>query len=124
MRIALGLATVYRPAATKMISAFDFWRRSISSCGKLAATVVLLSSCEGEELAPAILDFESEELHAVKIDPCATHETGCPCDTEGELLECGSIQERRGDYLICKRGFRTCSDEMWSECLPETSSVE
>ena len=104
-----------------MTTVFEFVRRLTPSCGLVATAVLLLPSCEGEELAPAILEFEGQEVQRANVDPCSIDATGCPCDAEGEQVECGSIKEKRGDYMICKRGVRTCTDEMWSECLPEAN---
>ncbi|HLV65319.1 MAG TPA: hypothetical protein VKY73_05885, partial [Polyangiaceae bacterium] len=52
-------------------------------------------------------------------DPCAIPAPGCPCETEGEEVECGKTEERHGDYLTCSIGKRTCTDGKWSACVGE-----
>jgi len=43
----------------------------------------------------------------------------CPCSDEGEQLDCGSLQELRGNYVICAMGVRHCTQGVWSECTPD-----
>ena len=50
-------------------------------------------------------------------DPCASHQAGCACTTEGETLACGSVKEKVGDSVICSEGERTCSSGQWGDCV-------
>jgi hypothetical protein len=61
----------------------------------------------------------SEGTHAPPGDPCAEHATGCPCDVEGEAVECGIVRQQFGDYVRCTPGFRPCHDGAWGECATD-----
>ncbi|MFO7177664.1 MAG: hypothetical protein DIU78_003090 [Pseudomonadota bacterium] len=50
-------------------------------------------------------------------DRCAIPAAGCPCENEGQEVECGKTEERYGDYLTCSVGTRTCTDGEWSACV-------
>jgi hypothetical protein len=47
---------------------------------------------------------------------CDTPQTGCPCDTQGDLVDCGSVKRRSADYVSCSMGQRVCEDGAWSAC--------
>jgi hypothetical protein len=47
---------------------------------------------------------------------CNTPQTGCPCDTEAKVVDCGSVVRHSGDYTACSMGQRTCTDGKWGEC--------
>lgn len=79
--------------------------------------------CEGEHLGVALLDGEQPARAAAKVDPCSKPKEGCPCE-EGQVSECGSFKESQGNYVICKRGERTCKDGQWSECMPKSEVVK
>jgi hypothetical protein len=68
-------------------------------------------------------DGPPSSLHQTAVDECSTPETGCPCEEEGEQLDCGTVSEHRGDYAICRPGARTCSGGVWSECTA-SSAIE
>jgi hypothetical protein len=49
---------------------------------------------------------------------CATPNTGCACDNPGNVIDCGEVQRRTGDYVSCSMGRRTCgTDGTWGTCL-------
>ena len=50
-------------------------------------------------------------------DPCATPSKGCTCEKEAELVECGQVERRSGDYVSCTMGYRTCTDGAWGDCV-------
>jgi hypothetical protein len=52
-------------------------------------------------------------------DPCAEHATGCPCDVEGDAVECGIVRQQFGDYVRCTPGFRICHGGAWGECATD-----
>ncbi len=54
---------------------------------------------------------------SVGTGPCATPDMGCPCDTPGQVVECGKVYQRDGDYVTCSIGTRTCMGAEWGECL-------
>ena len=55
------------------------------------------------------------------VDPCLTPEVGCPCEEEGVTLDCGTVSEHRGDYVICYPGLRSCTNGAWGECTADMS---
>jgi hypothetical protein len=55
-------------------------------------------------------------------DPCATPSEGCPCETNAELVECGRAVEKRGDYVTCSLGHRSCEAGTWGECVGERTT--
>ena len=52
-------------------------------------------------------------------DPCASHQTGCACDTEGVTVQCGSVKQTVDNYVICSEGVRTCSSGQWGDCVAD-----
>jgi hypothetical protein len=56
---------------------------------------------------------------SIGADPCAHHATGCPCDQEGEAVECGILRQQFGDYVRCTPGYRTCQNGAWSDCTTD-----
>lgn len=51
-------------------------------------------------------------------DVCKTPNVGCECDEPGEVVECGSVDHRSGDYVWCAMGERTCQPgRVWGECV-------
>ncbi|HTQ02367.1 MAG TPA: hypothetical protein VMI54_00870 [Polyangiaceae bacterium] len=52
-------------------------------------------------------------------DPCASHQTGCACTPEGSTVECGTVEEKIGEYVMCSEGTRTCSSGQWGDCIAD-----
>jgi hypothetical protein len=50
-------------------------------------------------------------------DACASHQTGCACNKEGETTACGSVKQKVGNSVICSEGLRTCSGGQWGDCV-------
>lgn len=52
-------------------------------------------------------------------DPCETPNTGCACETADEVIDCGQVERRSGDYVSCTIGKRTCDAKTntWGECI-------
>ena len=73
---------------------------------------------------PAALDDDGNppsQLHQTAVDECSSPAAGCPCDDEGVVLDCGTVSEHRGDYVICYPGTRACTDGVWGECTADMS---
>lgn len=51
---------------------------------------------------------------------CDTPNSGCPCETPGQVIPCGRLERRSGDYVTCAMGERACSDGMWTTCVGDT----
>jgi hypothetical protein len=48
---------------------------------------------------------------------CVPIQDGCPCDTEGETSDCGSVKSKVDGIVTCAIGTRTCSNGTWGECV-------
>ncbi|HEX7453665.1 MAG TPA: PA14 domain-containing protein, partial [Polyangiaceae bacterium] len=51
------------------------------------------------------------------VDPCETPNKGCSCDTADEVVDCGQVKRRSGDYVSCTMGKRTCENGTWGDCV-------
>ncbi|HEX3850618.1 MAG TPA: hypothetical protein VHW01_06600, partial [Polyangiaceae bacterium] len=51
------------------------------------------------------------------VDPCETPNKGCSCDTADEVVDCGQVKRRSGDYVSCTMGKRTCDNGTWGDCV-------
>ncbi|HEY1536968.1 MAG TPA: PA14 domain-containing protein, partial [Polyangiaceae bacterium] len=51
------------------------------------------------------------------VDPCETPNKGCSCDTADEVVDCGQVKRRSGDYVSCTMGKRTCESGTWGDCV-------
>jgi hypothetical protein len=58
-------------------------------------------------------------VESADADPCARHATGCPCDQEGQTVECGIVHQQFGDYVRCTPGYRACQNGAWSDCTTD-----
>ena len=55
---------------------------------------------------------------APNVDPCETPNQGCACETADEIVDCGQVERRSGDYVSCTMGKRTCgADNIWGACI-------
>lgn len=57
------------------------------------------------------------------LDPCRFPQEGCACEEEGARTDCGTVESRDGDDVVCLDGERTCSDGRWGECEPASRSL-
>jgi len=56
---------------------------------------------------------------------CATPDDGCACDEVGEVVDCGNVELRSGDYVSCSMGSRECTiDHVWGQCVPDHQTSE
>lgn len=53
------------------------------------------------------------------VDTCETPQTGCSCEDDGAIVDCGKVSATHDDYVTCSMGKRTCVDGSWGECLGE-----
>jgi hypothetical protein len=42
---------------------------------------------------------------------------GCPCETEGELYDCGQVYSKVGNQIVCGPGRMSCAGGVWGECV-------
>ncbi len=84
------------------------------------AVLTLSSACShgGHESAPYTSDVAGAGSKPTpNTDPCATPNKGCSCDTNDEVVDCGQVERRSGDYVTCTMGKRTCTEGTWGECI-------
>ncbi|MEY4547917.1 MAG: hypothetical protein RL685_4112 [Pseudomonadota bacterium] len=107
-RLTFALRQVVNPRRTTVRS---FWLHPVPLLGLLACSA-------GETAAPppAPLGDANEPPPQIGAVNCDSPQAGCPCVEVGARIECGSVSERRGDYVICSMGTRTCNDGTWGEC--------
>jgi N-acetylneuraminic acid mutarotase len=97
----------------------------------LAGAIVALASCEEDGRPPPVEGIGDQVLPTITPRDggnesfCAEHEDepGCPCDTEGDHLQCGKVVERLHDQLICGKGVSVCTLGSWSECSLNNSDL-
>jgi len=53
---------------------------------------------------------------------CATPNQGCPCEADGEVVECGKVVEEHDDYVTCSIGHRSCDRGSWGACIGERTT--
>ena len=41
---------------------------------------------------------------------------GCACSVEGATVDCGTVEARSGDNVVCLRGKRSCTNGVWGTC--------
>jgi hypothetical protein len=55
---------------------------------------------------------------------CGTPNTGCPCSSDGDSVDCGEVKSVQGDYVTCSIGKRICSGGSWGPCVAEYTAVK
>lgn len=87
---------------------------------------LLLGACSGDDDLPPPPPPPSTDWTPGNVDEdastepeCSAPREGCACETEGDAIECGRVQEVHDDYVTCSIGTRTCSGGKWSDCLGE-----
>ncbi|MES1178494.1 MAG: PA14 domain-containing protein [Myxococcales bacterium] len=96
----------------------------VTRCLATAAVALVLSACakHGHDSAPYLgLDPDaSTDKPVPNVDPCETPNLGCACASEDEIVDCGQVERRSGDYVSCSMGHRTCTSGAWGECIGDT----
>jgi hypothetical protein len=79
----------------------------------------------GEDEHPATYQYQATPATPVNsADRCATPNEGCPCDTPGEVVNCGKVLVKVDNYETCYEGSRICTNEAaWGPCVPDQSVV-
>ena len=100
---------------------------TVMRCVATIAVALMSVACSHgkHESAPYLgLDPDAgADKHAPSADPCETPNLGCACETADEVVECGQIERRSGDYLSCSIGHRTCTDGTWGVCIGDAVST-
>ncbi len=70
---------------------------------------------------------DSDHTSSAPAVACNTPQESCPCATEAEVIECGSVARHSSGYTACSMGHRACQDGKWGACdgdkiamLPDT----
>ena len=96
----------------------------VMRCVATAAVALMVTACaqRGHDGAPYLpSDPDSgTDRPAPNVDPCATPNLGCACDTPDEVVDCGEVDRRSGDYVTCSMGRRTCRDGAWGQCVGDS----
>ena len=84
-------------------------------------TLALSSACShgGHDSAPFVgTGGGGDDLPPPVVDACETPNKGCACETPDEVVDCGQVERRSGDYVSCTIGKRTCgTDNTWGDCV-------
>jgi hypothetical protein len=87
----------------------------------LALSLLMLSvACShgGHDSAPYVAAAGGTSMPTPPSDACGTPAKGCACETPDEVIDCGQVKRRSGDYVSCTMGQRTCQgDGTWSDCI-------
>ena len=86
-------------------------QRSVQSLGVLAV-VALVVGCSTDPF-PATGGAGGGGSRA---SDCSSPNDGCPCTEPGQSLDCGRVEQRFDDYVVCSMGKRTCRAGAWSTC--------
>ncbi|MEO6599496.1 MAG: hypothetical protein ABIQ16_06455, partial [Polyangiaceae bacterium] len=91
----------------------------------LALVALLLSSaCShgGHETGPYLgIGGDGDTRPPPNVDACETPNNGCSCDRPDEVVDCGQVDRRSGDYVSCSIGKRTCgADDTWGDCVGDS----
>lgn len=91
----------------------------------VAALFMGACSHGGHQSAPYMGTADGgDEKPPPNIDPCETPNKGCACETPDEVVDCGQVERRSGDYVACSMGKRTCgADNTWGECVGDSVST-
>ncbi|MEI9953125.1 MAG: PA14 domain-containing protein [Pseudomonadota bacterium] len=89
---------------------------------RLAVTLALLAfgnACShgGHDSAPFVGAADAGDTPLPMVDPCATPNKGCACENADEVVDCGQVERRSGDYVSCTMGKRTCDGDTWGDCI-------
>src|SRR5690242_4735808 len=99
--------------------------------GIVAGAIAALTSCDHDERSPPA-GFASSDHFSPTLtrrdggdeSSCADRQDpGCPCDTEGEHVQCGKVVETLHDQLVCGQGVSVCTLGTWSECALNNSDL-
>ena len=81
------------------------------------AVLVIASLCGCKDRSDSLRGIGGSNLPPTEVpDACAIPTEGCPCQTEGLEIDCGSMVEDKGDSITCSVGKRTCSEGVWGAC--------
>jgi hypothetical protein len=79
---------------------------------------LLLLGCakEGNHATPAGSGDAPPAEQLPDAETCLTPQTGCACDEEAQVVDCGHAVRKSGDYVWCSMGTRVCEKSVWGAC--------
>ncbi|MBX3217005.1 MAG: hypothetical protein KF850_33540 [Labilithrix sp.] len=80
---------------------------------------MLAASCGTNEPGMAAGGALPQETSA-----CLTPTEGCPCSSPDAVVDCGKVEERSGDYVLCSTGSRRCVAGAWGACSSESLTTK
>ena len=95
----------------------------LRATGALASAALLLG-CESDPGTNAGTTPSPDATGPWVGNHCEAPNTGCPCDEEAAVTDCGSVKEIHDDYVTCSAGTRTCIDGSWSECTGDRLTLK
>lgn len=94
----------------------------------VVAAVCSQACADSDDDRPATYRYEAtptSDEPAAENGGCTVANQGCPCDSPGEIRDCGKIVVRVDDYSTCYDGSRICTDEgVWSACAADQAIVQ
>jgi hypothetical protein len=122
---ARDIANMPTPSTTNLAlepNVFSGARRGLRKWALLVLLVGAATACSSDPRPPAYRADPSDKGRT-PVEPevaCSKPEEGCPCDTVGEVVECGTVFNRSADYVTCSPGHITCGDDaIWGACVGE-----
>jgi hypothetical protein len=91
-----------------------------AACGGAPDSISLEDGVSSVSEGNAVGDPMGDAMAPEKTAACAVVAEGCPCDQEGETVQCQTAKVRTGDYTTCAPGKRACKDGTWGPCLGKT----
>ena len=86
------------------------------------ALLWLTAACGSEpDRAPLVVDGTPSPPDV--LDPCRFAQEGCECAEEGSAADCGTVEARDGDDVVCLNGERRCTDGRWGACEASSRSL-
>ena len=85
------------------------------------AIALALGGCSGDGNDPPAIGAGSTsgppgEPPGMGNGSCSTPAQGCPCSTEGVLVQCGEVSGQGPNGPVCAMGVRRCIGGAWSAC--------
>ena len=87
------------------------WRRVTQLGFPIIAAIATFIACGSDRP-----DAAGDGINSGGGPFCGTPNAGCDCSTPGEVVDCGSVEMKSGDYVACSIGKRTCLGGKWGEC--------
>ena len=78
----------------------------------LGVACVLVIACGSDKAAPGKDSVNGPSGMGL----CDHPNPGCPCSVAGQAANCGSVESRTGNVVLCLEGTTTCDGSKWGSC--------